>query len=75
MLTFNAHTQWSGDDSAIIAANSKRCSYTVTITPDEVVLHGRGVLEEFDREEDLPATSSLELLAILAIAKFEEGLE
>ena len=73
MITFSAHTQWKGDNSAIISAHSKRCRYTVTITGDSVVLQGPGVLQEYDRKEDLPDFDSLEALAITAILTFEEA--
>jgi hypothetical protein len=73
MITFQAHTAWASEDSAIIMAQSKRCRYRIVIDEASVILHGPGLELQFDREEDLPEFDSFEALAVAAILKLEEG--
>ena len=73
MLQFQAHTSWASEDSAIIMARSKRCSYKVVIDSSSVILHGPGIELVLDREEDLPPFENFEALAIAAILYLEES--
>ena len=73
MITFQAHTTWATEDSAIVMAQSKRCRYRIVIDADSVIIHAPGLELQLDREEDLPDFDSFEALAVAAILKLEEG--